>query len=174
LLVHFAKSFSISNPVYYHPELKPRLAMQLIYFVFAVLAGAALTVQIGVNNQLRAGLGHPVLATIFSFLIGFTAMVGVMIAARPDYRATWGMLGNITWWKWLGGLLGAGYVLSTIVLVPRIGAGNLTGLAIAGQLVLAIVADHYGWLGFPQHPATLLRIVGALLLLLGVYLIMKF
>jgi transporter family-2 protein len=33
--------------------------------------------------------------------------------------------------------------------------------------------DHFGWLGFAQHPITLVRLLGAVLLFAGVVLVVR-
>jgi len=43
-------------------------------------------------------------------------------------------------------LLGATYVLLTIVIGPRLGAAALLALVVTGQMVGAMVLDQNGWL----------------------------
>ena len=68
-------------------------------------------------------------------------------------------------------MLGASYVVCTIIVGPKLGAAALLALVILGQLVTSLLVDHFGWLGFPQHPLTLMRLLGATLLFGGVLLI---
>jgi transporter family-2 protein len=82
-----------------------------------------------------------------------------------------GKLAQMPWWMWLGGVCGLFIVSTNIVVAPRIGAALLVSLAVAGQLATALVLDHYGVLGFPTHPLSPARVLGALLLLAGVLLI---
>ena len=44
----------------------------------------------------------------------------------------------------------------------------------AGQLLFAVAADNYGWLGFSPHPATIWRGLGCVLMMGGVLLIAKY
>jgi transporter family-2 protein len=46
-------------------------------------------------------------------------------------------------------------------------------LSVAGQLLAAVVLDHYGMLGFVQHPANGWRLLGIGLILAGVLLVVK-
>jgi transporter family-2 protein len=55
----------------------------------------------------------------------------------------------------------------------QLGTTSLLGLALAGQLAMALVADHYGWMGLPEHPITLTRMAGVALLAAGVWLITR-
>jgi len=138
--------------------------------VIAFAAGVVLIVQVGVNTTLRTALDAPVLAALLSFLVGSVALVVFLLLSRTAWpaRAQWAA---IPWWAWFGGILGAFYVVSTIIAGPRLGAAALLALIVLGQLVTSLLVDHFGWLGFPQHPVTALRLLGALLLFGGMLLI---
>jgi bacterial/archaeal transporter family-2 protein len=138
------------------------------YLVFALLAGAMLPIQFGINAQLAAWLGGSVRAAFVSFVVGAMALLlVVLVAARgwPD-RA-----GDAPWWVWTGGLLGAFYVLGSIVTAPKLGAATLVALILAGQALASLAVDHFGWVGFDEQPVTVLRVLGMLLLAGGVALV---
>ena len=144
--------------------------MQATLYLIAFAAGVVLIVQVGVNTTLRSALGAPVLAALLSFLVGSVALAAFLVLTRATWpaRAQWVA---IPWWAWFGGILGAFYVVSTIIAGPRLGAAALLALIVLGQLVTSLLVDHFGWLGFPQHPVTPLRLFGALLLFGGMLLI---
>jgi transporter family-2 protein len=144
--------------------------MPVALYALAFAAGVVLIVQVGVNTTLRNALGAPVIATLVSFLVGSVALVVFLWLTRATWptRVQWEA---IPWWAWLGGILGAFYVVSTIIAGPRLGAAALLALIVLGQLVTSLLVDHFGWLGFPQHSVTVLRLLGALLLFGGVLLI---
>lgn len=146
--------------------------MNYIFYALALLTGIAITIQAGVNAQLRQVLPHPVLAALISFGIGFLSLVGYQLMSGGAWP-TLATLRGLAWWKWTGGLIGAVYVTTVIMSVSRIGAANLVSLSVAGQLAAAIVLDHYGWLGFSLHPATGWRLLGAVLIMAGVVLVVK-
>ena len=76
---------------------------------------------------------------------------------------------------WLvGGLLGGAFVASTILLVPRLGAAAMIAGVVAGQMICALLLDHWGLVGYPQQDITLWRGVGAALLIAGTVLIQRF
>jgi transporter family-2 protein len=144
--------------------------MPLALYLLAFAAGVVLIVQVGVNTTLRGALGAPVVAALISFLVGSVALAAFLILNRTTWpaRAQWTA---IPWWAWFGGILGAFCVVSTIMAGPRLGAAALLALIVFGQLVTALLVDHFGWLGFPQHSVTALRLLGALLLFGGMLLI---
>jgi bacterial/archaeal transporter family-2 protein len=138
------------------------------YILFALLAGAMLPIQFGINAQLATWVGGSLRAALVSFVVGAVGLlVAVLFAARgwPD-RA-----GDAPWWVWTGGLLGAFYVLGSIVTAPKLGAATLVALILAGQAIASLLVDHYGLVGFEEHPVTALRIAGIVLLGGGVALV---
>jgi bacterial/archaeal transporter family-2 protein len=145
--------------------------MQILLRALALTAGVLLIVQVGVNATLRRALGSPVTAALLSFVVGAGALAVLLLFVRPwPGRA---QFLAAPWWAWLGGLLGAFYVMSTIIVGPRLGAAALLALIVLGQLVTSLLVDHFGWLGFPQHAVTPLRLLGAALLFGGVLLIVQ-
>jgi transporter family-2 protein len=82
-------------------------------------------------------------------------------------------LATVPTWAWFGGLLGAFYVASSTVVAAQVGTTSLLALALLGQLATALIIDHFGWLGLPEHPITLIRLAGVGLLGAGVWLITR-
>jgi transporter family-2 protein len=58
-------------------------------------------------------------------------------------------------------------------LLPRIGAATYIALIVAGQLLTSVTFDHFGVLGLTRHPITRVRVLGAVMLLVGVVLVRK-
>lgn len=145
----------------------------MLYFLLAFCAGLGITVQAGLNTQLRTALDNPVLASLISFAVGSAALF-VCVMATDGRIPALTSLTQISWWKWCGGLLGAFYVYAVIMLTPLIGPANMLSLTVLGQLLLSIILEHYGLLGFTIHAVNPLRIAGLALLVTGVYLIQKY
>ena len=144
----------------------------ILLLLLALAAGVLLPVQAGVNAQLRSVVGSPLTAALVSFLVG-TAGLGtaaVILRAPTALRAAWAVS---PWWLWIGGLIGALYVVATIVLAPRLGAASLVAAVVAGQMIASLLLDQYGLLGFPTHPMNGLRVLGAALVIVGVILVQR-
>ncbi|MEW6348738.1 MAG: DMT family transporter [Thermodesulfobacteriota bacterium] len=147
--------------------------MDWLYILIALIAGAFIPTQAGINSQLRDWTGDAALAALISFAVGTLALWVYSLVMRipwPPLRTAI----DLPWWIWTGGLGGAFFVAVTVVLVPRLGAATMVGLMIAGQVLAGIVFDHYGLNGYQVRPATLLRIAGAILLVTGVVLIRRY
>jgi transporter family-2 protein len=145
----------------------------VLYLLFAAAAGAVLPVQAGVNAQLARFVGGPVAASFVSFLVGMIALLLLAIAVvRPLPSGS--RLAGAPWWVWVGGLLGAFYVVGVIVSAPRLGAVALIAAVVAGQSVCSVLVDQFGWVGFREHAATPGRLAGLALLFAGVALVRIF
>ncbi len=147
--------------------------LYMIFIAMAFIAGSFFPTQAGVNAQLARVVGSPVLATFYSFFVGL-ASLGLFVFFSRTQWPSWSQLGQVSPWMWTGGVIGAFGVGTIVFLAPRLGAGTLMSWLLAGQLISSILFDHYGWLGFQQHPASLLRLVGLVMMILGVFFIQRF
>jgi transporter family-2 protein len=141
-----------------------------LYVLFAVAAGAGVAVQAVVNTRLRFLLGAPVWAAIAQFLVGL-AVLGLFAVATRQAPAVTAGLGRAPWWIWIGGIFGATYILMSVIVTPRLGAALMLASTIVGQLGAALVVDHFGWFGATVIPISWTRVLGVILLALGIWLI---
>jgi transporter family-2 protein len=135
----------------------------------ALLIGAALPLQAGLNAQLRQFVGSPLRSALANFGVGLIALALLVAITGGDQPA----LRQSAWWMWLGGLLGAAFVTGTVILAPRLGATALVAAIVAGQLTAAVVIDHFGLVGYRVLPVSWSRLAGVALLFLGVLLIQR-
>ena len=77
-------------------------------------------------------------------------------------------------WAWFGGVVGALLILSQLFVAQQIGAAPYLGLLITAGVITSILLDHFGWIGFEQHPLTLWRALGGVLMVGGIALVALF
>jgi len=140
------------------------------YLLLAFLTGAGVAVQSVINSRLRLVLGSPIWAAAVQFIVGLLLLLLIAALTRQPAPVTAG-LGRTPWWVWTGGAFGATFIVVTIVLTAKIGATLTLASIIVGQLLAALVVDHYGLFGGTVVRVTPLRAAGVALLLLGVVLI---
>jgi bacterial/archaeal transporter family-2 protein len=138
----------------------------------AMLAGTALSVQVIVNSQARIRLAfdHPLQATLLNF-VGGTLVLGIVCALCRFSWPTLERAAAVPWWIWFGCLGGMFYITVSVLLSPRLGIALFFTLVVAGQMLSAIVLDHFGMFGTDVKPVNLGRIAGVLLVLAGVYVV---
>lgn len=141
-----------------------------IYVLMALIIGASIPTQAGINHQLRHWLDSPVLAAIVSFCVGTGCLMVYALAARIPIALTRSLDGS-PWWIWTGGMVGAIWVTAAIIVAPKLGAATLLSLIVTGQMVTSILLDHFGLLGYQIQPITPLRILGVAMVVGGVVLV---
>ena len=138
----------------------------------AVIAGAFLPMQGSMNSKLAKAGENPVYASMISFTIGVLALVAYILLTSQN--VSWKGLKDAPSYSWLGGVLGAFYVTVIVFAFPKIGPGLTFGLVVAGQLITSMVMEHFQIMGTPHQPISLGRIVGVLLIIIGVVAVKKF
>jgi bacterial/archaeal transporter family-2 protein len=144
------------------------------YWIYGlpILAGVAMATQAGVNGQLRQAVGNPFTTAFLSFLVGTLSSGLVLLLSRQPFPG-WQQLRSSPPYYYSGGLLGAFFVTAIILSVQRVGAATLFALLVFGQLLTALLYDHFGLLGLRENPLTGRALLGVLLLVTGVYLIYR-
>ncbi len=148
--------------------------MNLIYYLLSLISGTFLTIQVSLNGKLRTAMGSPIFASLISFAVGTAGLAAALaftLVSRSQPAPAWAGARQTQWWMWIGGLLGAFYVVTAIVSSPRIGFANMFSLVIAGQIIMAVLIDQFGALGYPPHTINPIRIAGIMLLIVSVYII---
>lgn len=149
------------------------MTLPWLFFAVALLAGTLITVQTGSNARLKEAFGDALPAVIVSSSLGIILLIAVTLTARISWPSLSSVAGA-PWWGWLGGVLGAVYAVTTVLLARELGAATLTALVVTGQLLCSVVLDHFGWVGFTEHAASIGRIVGCLFMVAGFFLIARF
>lgn len=140
--------------------------MKYIFYGLALVGGMGLAVQVACNVELRSRMNHPMQAAFASFAVGALATFLYIALGRFPVPAA-ERLATVPPAAWIGGVLGAFYVWVTIVAAPRNGAAVTLAIAVAGQMLAALVLDQFGAIGLPRHPATTLRLAGVALVICG-------
>lgn len=138
--------------------------------VLAVAAGISLVVQQALNANLRSALNSAAWSGFMSYFLGVLCMAALAFLMRDPVPSA-ATAARIPWFAWSGGMFGAIFIGLAIFLVPRLGAATFFALLIAGQMLGSVAFDHFGVLGVPVHPVSVVRIAGAALLVAGVVLI---
>ena len=144
--------------------------MNAALFVLAFCVGLFISVQAAVNSQLANALhANSVVAAFISFSVG-TVVLGIAAFARGGVGEAFGALAQQPMWKLTGGVLGAAFVFGTVFLAPRIGLLNLVVLVIAGQLLTSMAIDHFGLVNVAMRKVSAVRLLGAVVMIVGVAL----
>eukprot|EP00879_Flechtneria_rotunda_P012564 GHRR01013119.1.p1 GENE.GHRR01013119.1~~GHRR01013119.1.p1 ORF type:complete len:234 (+),score=52.55 GHRR01013119.1:190-891(+) len=160
--------------------LSRKLSMDATYvlgIILAIVAGIFLAVQSGTNATLGNTSGSKAFASVVSFGVGAVAcllyfLVDTVGLKHPLPSAAG--VAAVPWWAWIGGVLGAYYVVVVILFAQKLGAGTLVAVFVCSQLVTSCVLDLAGIVGFKRHAFSWPRWVGIALMIAGIVLTTQF
>ncbi|MCC9600924.1 DMT family transporter [Stieleria sp. JC731] len=147
-------------------------AILIVAVTVGLLAGGLLGAQPSVNGMLGKSVAHPLQASFISFACGtailflLTLLIG---GGFPPRFLT--SPAQLPWWIWTGGAIGVVMVSTSLLLVPRVGSLPWFAAVMTGQTIAALFLDHFGLLGNPKSPVSILRLLGTFFLVLGVLVI---
>ncbi len=136
----------------------------------AVFTGALVPLQLALNSQLGGVTKSPFTAAIIVFSIALVTLAIILAAFRPPMpeRAA---LAEAPLSVWFGGFVVAAYMVLSVIVTPRLGVGFTTVLILAGQILMALLLDHFGLFGNAQQSISLTKILGGALIVGGVVLV---
>jgi transporter family-2 protein len=141
----------------------------LFFWILAIVLGVAVCLQGAANGQLAGRAGLPLTLSINSGLVFAGALAWYCIA-----RFATGSVAErapAPWTYYTGGVFGLLIISCAAVAYPRLGAGTTTALAVASQVVTALLLDRYGVAGV-RLPLTTTRVLGLALIAIGVALVL--
>ncbi|MDR3241234.1 MAG: DMT family transporter [Lactobacillaceae bacterium] len=142
-----------------------------LWRVWGVVAGALSAIQQAVNGHLGQALGSPVASSVVSFVVGTVVIFVVVLVRDKSFKPTGLSLKGQPWWIFLGGIMGALFVLASAYLVPKLGAGITVTLGLFGSIIGSMFVSQFGlWRSF-KNRVTLIQIIGIVIMAAGVVLI---
>lgn len=145
-------------------------ATSVVLIALAVCVGALPPLQAGINATISGYHGHPLWGAFTNTVVAtLTLGVAILILRVPlvDLRT----LAQAPAWSWVGGVLGATMVFSAIMIAPRLGAATYVSAMVVGTVTASMLIDHFGLVGFKPHPLGIQRLLGGVLVVLGMLLV---
>lgn len=141
----------------------------LLYLGLAIAAGVCTALQTSINTALSRAVGS-LESSLVSFVAGtILLLVIVLIFGRGQMS----LITTVPKWQLIGGFLGAFLVFTTIIATPKLGVVLVVTGIMLGQLVMSMIIDNFGLLQTPAVPLNPWRIVGIILIAIGVLCVYK-
>lgn len=147
--------------------------MQVFLAILSVIAGISITLQTGLNTLLARHMHSSIIAAGISFAVGTVCLFTITVFMKSP-TPTLHMIRTTPLFLWVGGALGAYYVFMAVSASSKLGATTFFTLILTGQMITAVIVDHFGIIGFNSQPISWQRIVGVVFLIIGVLLIKRF
>ena len=146
-------------------------------YLIIIAAGALVAMQAGTNATMQKSINNPILASSVSFaggLLSLLAVLAIYMAFERTPLPKAQQWASAPWWAWIGGTLGAVYVLVGVLTVEKVGTGVFVCLSVSASILASIAIDHFGLVGMHRHAASPGRLLGGALMVVGMLLIGKF
>jgi bacterial/archaeal transporter family-2 protein len=143
--------------------------MGILMILFTLFGGITLSAQSSINGTLSRKAGT-IETTLLTFLTGTMFLaIFILFLGQGNVLA----ILEAPKWQLSAAFLGTLYLLLTVMAVPRIGviATNIAG--IAGQLVIGVLIDHFGWFNSLVITLDIKRAFALLFMIIALYFIYK-
>lgn len=143
--------------------------MKIYLIALMLIIGFVLTLHLAMNAQVGVIVKNPRMGNAIFWTIG--GITAIIIGLSGWDATVFEKLKDVPVWLLSAGVMGAALVFGIAWVMPQIGAGPAFVLMIAAQIITAMIFSHYGILGSPVQPISLLKILGVILLIGGASLI---
>lgn len=140
----------------------------MIAILIGLGIGFGVPLQTSINSRLRDAFGSPFVSSFLSFLIGTVFLAVVTLLTGASLGVTGNLISTQPWWLWLGGVFGVIYLTSNILLFPKLGSVQTVIFPVLGQILMGLLIDNFGWFHAKVQALTVMRGLGALLVIVGV------
>ena len=143
----------------------------MFYLIITLAIGLLVPFQTAANSRLRQVVGPAYVSTLVSFTVSTLALLLVSLMAGIPILPTSQMLAEAPGWMWFIGIVAVVTITIAIHLFKEIGQLQAIVIPMFSQLIFSLLIDHFGWFGSQVIPLGTKRIIGSLLLIVGVTLV---
>lgn len=140
-------------------------------FLFGILAGIGLPLQTSINTRLRRRVGSPYNASLVSFVAALLFLCVLLLVTGQGLHIDFMRIAREPIWIWAGGVCGVVFLTGNILLLSKLGSVQTVILPVLGQIVMGLIIDNFGLFNSPQSRLDVLKISGALLVMVGVVVV---
>ena len=147
--------------------------MKYFLLFFTLLTGALLPIQAILNTRLGRQTGGPLMGSLISFCVGLICLLLLNLVINTNAVMNIKPAAVTPWHIWLGGVLGAVFVGYITWVNQQQGVALTFALVVTGQIFCSLVIDHFGLFGSAISTLSPQKLLGAVLLIVGIILIKK-
>lgn len=142
---------------------------KLLYCFFALMAGAALALELAFGGILGLHIGRLETSWLI-FVVGLAVFLPYVLLFK---RRSLTSLKGLRKWEYCGGLLGATYLVLLLVCVTKVGVGLSMAAVIVGQLAMGAVLEQFGWINLKVAKFNYNTLIAFVLLIAALALIIE-
>ena len=133
-----------------------------MYNILALLIGALISIMVSFNSGLEGYVGSTY-SVVIIHAIGLIAIL--IVAAIKKEKIV--IKEAIPFYLFLGGIFGVMLTLVNVITIGSIGVALTTALAVFGQLVFSSLVEHFGLFGLTKYEFNPKKLVGLLIVFVG-------
>jgi len=142
----------------------------MLYLIIGIIMGTFFPIQASMSARLSSSSKTPLTASLIAFSLGTVILLIINLIVDPV-----GFVGidfSYPLYVFIGGAIaGVGFNLANIILFSKLGASITTLVTVAGQMIVGILIDHFGWFGIPAHPLSMTRTIGIAIMIFAISLV---
>lgn len=134
-----------------------------MYNFLSLLIGILIAIMVAFNGELSNGIGN-YSSLIVIHILGYALLVFLMLykKIKIPFKMT------LPLWLYSAGAIGVATVLINNITYSSIGVSLPVALGLLGQSLTSIVFDHYGLLGMPKVEFNKKKLIGIIVIIIGV------
>lgn len=136
----------------------------------AVLMGAIISIYLPMITQSAIILGSAPMANVPFFAVALVSSIVITLASGSRVEQ-FQNIASLPIRLFSAGVMSAGMIIGTSFLIPKIGIGTFFVLAVSGQVLAGMVFGYLGLFGMPASAMSIGKLLGAVLVIAGVYLV---
>lgn len=145
--------------------------MEKIYgIIMAIIVGVCSGIQPPINAALGKAVSSKVAAFHSVLISTITMCIIILISGNFKQYAN---IKNVHPIYWIGGLLGITIVFLSIKVVAVLGTAAAFSIFVSAQIITGAVLNHFGLLGVNKISIDLFKIIGMVLILIGVKMVIR-
>lgn len=145
----------------------------MILIALAITGGIFLAIQGGLNAQLGVMLKNPLMAASIAFAFS-TVLTFAGLVMISGFSVSMVQIKQVPVYLWFtGAIFSVAGISIYYYTIPRLGISSMISLGLSGQLILSVIAGHFGWFNMPQETINLQKIMGIVAMISAIILINK-
>ncbi len=144
-------------------------SLRILMLLFCFFGGVCGAMQSPTNASMAAVIGNWE-GTFISFIVGTFALIPISLIANKGRVMPLKGVG-LKAWMLIGGAFGVGGIFFSIYTVGSLGTAIQVASYMIGQLTCGLLFDTFGLIQTEKVKINLLRVIGILIIILGVFLV---
>lgn len=140
--------------------------------LFIVLIGLAGGIAVGLQSPMASMISQRLgaLESVFIVHVGGALVALLPLLLLGSRLSQWR---SVPWYTLGAGAFGLVVISAVSYMIPRVGVAASITTIVAGQLLVGVVLDHFGWLGAAPRELDAARLLGLGVVLAGVWLTVR-